>query len=75
VTQPNVRDHRWVAVARPMAGSDSDPASGVTRVAIRWIALFKGVQSEGSFLASATPFNVRLFDFDSLAERARKPKA
>ena len=35
----NVRDHRWLPVARPMAGSDSDQASGVTRVAIRWIAL------------------------------------
>jgi len=32
---PNVRDHRWVAVARPMAGSDSDQASGVPLVAIR----------------------------------------
>jgi hypothetical protein len=37
---PNVRDHRWLPVARLMAGSDSDQASGVTRVAIRCIALF-----------------------------------
>jgi len=35
----NVRDHRWLPVARPMPASDSEHASGVPRVAIRWIAL------------------------------------
>ncbi len=38
-SSPNVRDHRPLAVARLMAGSDSDQASGVTRVVVRCIAL------------------------------------
>ena len=29
----NVRDHQWLAVARSVAGSDSDQARSVTRVA------------------------------------------
>jgi hypothetical protein len=37
---PNVRDHRWLPVARPMPGEERTQAWGVTRVAIRWIALF-----------------------------------
>jgi len=36
----NVRDHRWLPVARPMPSERSESASGVPRVAIRWIALF-----------------------------------
>jgi hypothetical protein len=36
----NVRDHRWLPVARPMPGEERTQAWGVTRVAIRWIALF-----------------------------------
>jgi hypothetical protein len=35
----NVRDHRWLPVARPMPGEERTQAWGVTRVAIRWIAL------------------------------------
>jgi hypothetical protein len=38
---PNVGDHRWLAVARLLPKrSEAEPAGGVTRVAIRWIALF-----------------------------------
>jgi hypothetical protein len=36
----NVRDHRWLPVARLMPASDSESASGLLRVAIRCIALF-----------------------------------
>jgi hypothetical protein len=36
----NVRDHRWLPVARPMPSERSESASGVQRVAIRCIALF-----------------------------------
>jgi hypothetical protein len=37
---PNVRDHRWLPVARLVPGEERAQARGVTRVAIRWIALF-----------------------------------
>jgi hypothetical protein len=37
---PNVRDHRWLPVARLLPGEERAQAGGVTRVAIRWIALF-----------------------------------
>ena len=36
----NVRDHRWLPVARLVPGEERTQARGVTRVAIRWIALF-----------------------------------
>jgi hypothetical protein len=36
----NVRDHRWLPVARLVPGEERAQARGVTRVAIRWIALF-----------------------------------
>jgi hypothetical protein len=36
---PNVRDHRWLPVARLLPGEERTQAGGVTRVAIRWIAL------------------------------------
>ena len=36
----NVRDHRWLPVARSMPGEERAQAWSVTRVAIRWIALF-----------------------------------
>ena len=45
----NVRDHRHLAVARPMAVSDSEQASSVPRVGVRWIALL------GSILSSRNP--------------------
>jgi len=36
----NVRDHRWLPVARLLPKrSEAESAGGVTRVAIRWIAL------------------------------------
>jgi hypothetical protein len=38
---PNVLDHRWLLVARLLPKrSEAESAGGVTRVAIRWIALF-----------------------------------
>jgi hypothetical protein len=37
---PNVSDHRWLPVARSMPGEERAQAWSVTRVAIRWIALF-----------------------------------
>jgi hypothetical protein len=37
---PNVRDHRWLPVARSMPGEERAQAWSVTRVAIRCIALF-----------------------------------
>jgi len=43
---PNVRDHRWLPVARPMHSERNESASGVQRVAIRCIALFCVVKSE-----------------------------
>jgi hypothetical protein len=36
----NVRDHRWLPMARLLPGDERAQAGGVTRVAIRWIALF-----------------------------------
>jgi hypothetical protein len=37
----NVLDHRWLLVARLLPKrSEAESAGGVTRVAIRWIALF-----------------------------------
>ena len=35
----NVRDHRWLPMARLPPGDERAQAGGVTRVAIRWIAL------------------------------------
>jgi len=36
----NVRDHRWLPVARLLPKrSEAESAGGVTRVGIRWIAL------------------------------------
>jgi hypothetical protein len=35
----NVRDHRWLPVARSMPGGERAQAWSVTRAAIRWIAL------------------------------------
>ena len=43
----NVRDHRWLPVARPMPGEERTQAWGVTRVAIRWIALLALFYFEG----------------------------
>jgi hypothetical protein len=37
---PNVRDQRWLPVARLLPGEERAQAGGVTRVALRWIALF-----------------------------------
>jgi hypothetical protein len=37
---PNVRDHRHLPVARLLRGEERTQVGGVTRVAIRWIALF-----------------------------------
>ena len=36
----NVRDHRWLQLARLLPGDERAQAGGVTRLAIRWIALF-----------------------------------
>jgi hypothetical protein len=36
----NVRDHRYLPVARLLLGEERTQAGGVTRVGIRWIALF-----------------------------------
>ena len=40
ICKANVRDHRWLPVARLVPGEERAQAQGVTRVAIRWIALF-----------------------------------
>lgn len=36
----NVRNHRWLPMARLLPGDERAQAGGVTRVANRWIALF-----------------------------------
>jgi hypothetical protein len=36
----NVRDHRWLPVARSVPGEERAQERSVTRIAIRWIALF-----------------------------------
>jgi hypothetical protein len=37
---PNVRDHRWLPVARLVPGEERAQAWSVTRVGVRWTALF-----------------------------------
>ncbi|MFM8715664.1 MAG: hypothetical protein ACKOHM_03610 [Spartobacteria bacterium] len=48
---PNVRDHRWLPVARSMPGEEQAQAWSVTRGAIRWVALFAFIFDSSVFSA------------------------
>jgi hypothetical protein len=49
----NVRDHRWLPVARLVPGEERAQARGVTRVAIRWIALFGFLSIRNKVIAAS----------------------